>query len=90
MDCPEDWDNENYQAAISYIIKTTRKAGKAIGVHWSFTNSVDRQIKWMKEGVNMVMHSADIKLFHNSLKQDMIQMKEVANRSEKTGDIDHI
>ena len=90
MDCPEDWDNNKYQATISYIIKTTRQAGKAIGVHWSFSNSVDRQIKWMKEGANMVMHSADIKLFHNSLKQDMTQLKEVANRSEKTCDIDHI
>ena len=90
MDCPEEWDNEEYQATISHIIKTTRQCGKSIGVHWSFTDSTKRQIDWMKQGANMVMHSADIKLFHNSLKADMGVLKEHANRIDATDDIDHI
>ena len=59
MDCPEEWDNSEYQETISYILKTARKMGKAAGCHWSFTNGVENQRKWMnKDGANLCIHSA--------------------------------
>ena len=61
MNCPEDWENAEYQQTISYILKTARKMGKAAGCHWSFPNGVENQQKWMKEdGANLCIHSAGI------------------------------
>ena len=59
MNCPEEWENAEYQETISYILKTARKMGKAAGCHWSFTNGVQNQQKWMKEDdANLCIHSA--------------------------------
>ena len=59
MNCPEEWENAEYQETISYILKTARKMGKAAGCHWSFTNGVENQQKWMKEDcANLCIHSA--------------------------------
>ena len=59
MNCPEEWENAEYQETISYILKAARKMGKAAGCHWSFTNGVENQQKWMKEdGANLCIHSA--------------------------------
>ena len=50
MDCPEEWENTDYQETISYIVKTARKMGKAEGgCHLSFPNGAENQQKRMKE-----------------------------------------
>merc|ERR1712193_280396 len=66
MNCPEEWDNKEYQETISKIIRITRAAKKSIAVHWSFNKATERQLKWIDEGANMVLHSSDIKLFNNT------------------------
>ena len=59
MNCPEEWENAEYQETISYILKAARKMGKAAGCHWSFPNGVENQQKWMKEDcANLCIHSA--------------------------------
>lgn len=66
---PEQYDHPVFEEAVKTIIHTTRSKGLHIGIHFSL--EPERQIKWIKEGVNIVVHSFDIALFLQRLKHDM-------------------
>jgi 4-hydroxy-2-oxoheptanedioate aldolase len=66
---PEEYDHPVFEAAVKKIIKTARGKGLAIGIHFSF--EPERQIKWVKEGANIIIHSFDIALFTQRLIHDM-------------------
>lgn len=66
---PEQYDHPVFEEAVRYIIRTSRKYGLAVGIHFSL--APERQIRWMQEGVNLVVHSSDIALFGQRLRDDM-------------------
>ncbi|MBS1916918.1 MAG: aldolase [Bacteroidetes bacterium] len=66
---PEQYDHPDFEQAVKTIIHTTRKKRLHIGIHFSL--EPERQIKWVKEGANIVVHSFDIALFLQRLKHDM-------------------
>lgn len=66
---PEDYDHPVFEAAVLDIIKHTRKKGLSIGIHFSL--EPERQVKWVKEGANIVVHSFDVALFTQRLIHDM-------------------
>ncbi|MGN6491810.1 MAG: HpcH/HpaI aldolase family protein [Agriterribacter sp.] len=71
---PEQYDHPEFEKAVTYIIHTTRRMGLSIGIHFSL--EPERQIRWMKEGVNIVIHSSDIALFSQKLNADMRIIKQ--------------
>ena len=73
---PEQYDHPIFEEAVKTIIHTTRAKGLHIGIHFSF--EPERQIQWMKEGANIVVHSFDIALFLQRLKHDMAVIKKAA------------
>ena len=81
MGLPEQYDHPEYEQVVRTIIHQTRKKGVAAGIH--FPGNPERQIKWMKEGVNIVMHSSDMALFNQKLNEDIAKIKEAAG--EHTG-----
>jgi 4-hydroxy-2-oxoheptanedioate aldolase len=66
---PEEYDHPVFEAAVKKIIQTARGKGLAIGIHFSF--EPERQIKWAKEGANIIVHSFDIALFTQRLIHDI-------------------
>jgi len=66
---PEEYDHPVFEAAVKTIIHTARRKGLAIGIHFSL--EPERQIKWIREGANIVVHSFDIALFTQRLIHDM-------------------
>ena len=66
---PEQYDHPVFEKAVTTIIHTTRAKSLHIGIHFSLEPG--RQIKWVKEGANIVVHSFDIALFVQRLKHDM-------------------
>ena len=66
---PEQYDHPVFEEAVKHIIQVTRKKGLAIGIHFSL--EPERQIKWVKEGANIVVHSFDVALFTQRLIHDM-------------------
>jgi 2-keto-3-deoxy-L-rhamnonate aldolase RhmA len=76
MGLPEQYDHPEFEKAVAHIIKTTRAKGLSIGIHFSM--EAERQIKWMKEGVNMVVHSFDIALFLQKLNADLYKIRKEA------------
>lgn len=73
---PEQYDHPVFEEAVRKIIRISRKNGLAVGIH--FSESPDRQIRWMKEGVNLVIHSSDLALFSQRLQQDMRIIQDAA------------
>ncbi|MGN6437810.1 MAG: HpcH/HpaI aldolase family protein [Agriterribacter sp.] len=71
---PELYDHPEFEKAVTHIIRTTRRMGLSIGIHFSL--EPERQIRWMKEGANIVIHSSDIALFSQKLNADMRIIKQ--------------
>ncbi|MCC5929760.1 MAG: aldolase [Cyclobacteriaceae bacterium] len=66
---PEKYDHPDFEAAVKKIIYTARNKNLAVGIHFSL--EPERQIRWIKEGANLIIHSSDMALFGQRLKQDM-------------------
>lgn len=73
MGLPEDYDHPEFEKAVQFIIRTTRAKGLSIGIHFSL--APERQIQWIKEGVNIIVHSFDVALFVQKLKSDLQLIK---------------
>lgn len=85
---PEQYDHPDFDAAVRTIIHKTRQKGLAIGIHFSL--EPERQIKWINEGVNIVVHSFDSALFSQRLRHDINSIKEAVGdtqRLEPTGSL---
>lgn len=73
---PEQYEHPEYEAVVRKIIHKTREKGLAAGIH--FSGDPQRQIKWMTEGANIILHSSDMALFRQKLMDDIDKIK-VAN-----------
>ncbi len=78
---PEQYDHPVFEEAVKKIIRISRKNHLAVGIH--FSESPERQIRWMKEGVNLIIHSSDLAMFTQRLQLDMNAIKEAPG--EKCG-----
>ena len=76
---PEQYDHPEFEKAVKHIIHTTRNKGLSIAIHFSLEPK--RQAKWVKEGVNIVVHSTDIALFSQKLNADMSAIKRAVGDS---------
>lgn len=70
---PEQYDHPEFDKAVKHIIHTTRNKGLSIAIHFSL--EPERQVKWIKEGVNIVVHSTDLTLFSQKLNADISAIK---------------
>lgn len=66
---PEQYDHPEFIKVVKKIIQATRNKGLAIGIHFSL--EPERQVYWVKEGANIVIHSFDIALFSQKLNHDI-------------------
>lgn len=88
MGIPEAYDHPDFIKAVRQIIQTSRKLGLMVGIH--FSETIERQVFWIKEGVNMVVHSSDYALFTQRLNKDLEQVRsnfgDAGNRVQGTSD----
>ena len=73
MGLPELYDHPDFEKVVKEIITKARSKNIAAGIH--FPSNPDRQIQWMKEGANIVMHSSDMFLFSQKLNEDILKIK---------------
>lgn len=72
---PEQWESRTFHDAIDRIIDVSKKYNMGCGIHYSFINQLDYQVKWSKRGANLVMHSADVKLVSRQLASDLAYIR---------------
>lgn len=73
---PEQYEHPEYQKTVTEIIRKSRAKGIHAGIH--FPSDPNRQIRYMKEGANIVLHSTDVVLFSQKLREDIARIKDAA------------
>lgn len=69
MGIPEQYDHPEFIETVKYIIEKSREHTLGVGIHFSL--EPERQLYWINEGVNIVIHSSDMALFSQKLRADM-------------------
>ena len=77
MGLPEMYDHPDFEREVETIIRKCRENNIAVGIH--FSDSPDRQVKWLKAGTNIVVHSSDIAIFSQKLAADIGFIRKNAN-----------
>jgi 4-hydroxy-2-oxoheptanedioate aldolase len=84
---PEQYDHPLFEEAVKRIIAISRKNGLAVGIH--FSESPERQLRWIREGVNLVIHSSDLAMFSQRLLQDMNIIREFTGGKKESAGNSH-
>ena len=70
---PEQYDNPKFEDVVGEIISKVREKGLGVGIH--FSQEAELQIKWAKAGANIIMHSSDLALFQQRMKDDFTTIR---------------
>jgi 4-hydroxy-2-oxoheptanedioate aldolase len=79
---PEQYDNPQFEDVVGKIISMVREKGLGVGIH--FSQEAELQIKWIKAGANIIMHSSDIALFQQRLKEDITAIRRALSEEIST------
>lgn len=79
MGLPEQYDQPDFVKTVKRIIHKARDKGLAAGIH--FPAHPEYQIKYVREGANMVLHSSDMRLFGQKLSEDLSDIKKAVGDS---------
>ena len=74
---PEQYHNPRFENAVEEIITKVKEKGLSVGIH--FSQEAQLQIKWAKAGANIILHSSDIALFQQRLKEDITAIRHALN-----------
>ncbi|MBC8470396.1 MAG: aldolase [Planctomycetes bacterium] len=70
---PEKYHYPRFEDVVTKIISKVREKGLSVGIH--FSEGAQLQIKWAKAGANIIIHSSDIALFQQRLKEDITEIR---------------
>ena len=79
---PEQYHDPRFEDAVRQIISSVREKGLGVGIH--FSQEAELQIKWAKAGANIIMHSSDIALFQQRLKDDLTTIRRALWEEDST------
>jgi len=79
---PEQYHDPRFEDAVGQIISRVREKGLSVGIH--FSQEAQLQIKWAKAGANIIMHSSDIALFQQRLKEDITAIRHALGEEVST------
>jgi len=70
---PEQYGHPTFLDAIRFIIKKCRERSIGVGVH--FSDGIQPEIQWAREGANLIMHSSDAALVRQTLMADLARFR---------------
>ena len=79
---PEQYHDPRFEEVVGQIISKVRERGLSVGIHLS--EEAELQIKWAKAGANIIMHSSDIALFGQRLKEDVTAIRSSLKQQDST------
>ncbi|MGB2865601.1 MAG: aldolase/citrate lyase family protein [Sedimentisphaerales bacterium] len=77
---PEQYHNTQFEDVVGRIISKVREKGLGVGIH--FSQEAELQIKWAQAGANIIMHSSDIALFQQRLKEDVTMIRRALGQED--------
>jgi 4-hydroxy-2-oxoheptanedioate aldolase len=84
MGLPEQYDHPDFDKTVKKIITKARGKGLAAGIH--FPAHPEYQVKWIKQGANIVLHSSDMRLFSQKLSEDLGSIKDAVGDRHNLSD----
>ncbi|UCG50094.1 MAG: hypothetical protein JSU94_09960 [Phycisphaerales bacterium] len=82
---PERYDHPDFLSACEGIFRKARAAGVGAGIH--FWGGPEQQVRFLKAGANLLIHSADILLFKKQLRIELESIKQTAGLNGATGSL---
>ena len=79
---PEHYDDPRFTDVVQHIISRARERGLSVGIH--FSQEAELQIKWAQAGANIIMHSSDMALFQQRLKDDLTAIRRHLGEEDST------
>ena len=79
---PEQYHDPRFEDVVRQIISKVRERGLSVGIH--FSQEAELQIKWDRAGANIIMHSSDIALFQQRLKEDISAIRRSLRQEDGT------
>jgi 4-hydroxy-2-oxoheptanedioate aldolase len=73
---PEQWEHPKFLSACEIIFRKARSANVGAGIH--FWGGLEQQVRFLKLGANLIIHSADIILFQKHLRTELEAIKKAA------------
>ena len=71
---PEQYTNPVFDGVVRDIIQRARNCNVAAGMH--FWEGIEQEIEWAKAGANLIVHSGDISIFAQTLREDLTKMRQ--------------
>ena len=71
---PEQYHHPAFNEAIGTIIRKARARHIGVGIH--FSNGIEKEIGWAKEGANLITHSSDFFLVRDALTADLKRFRD--------------
>jgi 4-hydroxy-2-oxoheptanedioate aldolase len=79
---PEQYNHPKFEAAVQTIIKKSRAANIGAGMH--FWSDMEKEVNWLKSGLNMLIHSGDISIFGKHLQLELQAIKDAVAAKTRT------
>ncbi len=77
---PEDYADAAFSAATRGIVESARQRSIGAAAHF-FWHELDREIEWMRWGVNMLIHSTDLRSMLHGTQSDLDHIRGVMGDS---------
>jgi 4-hydroxy-2-oxoheptanedioate aldolase len=70
---PEQYSHPRFEEAVQTVIKKGRGAGVGVGIH--FSDGMDHWEAWAKAGLNLILHSSDLRIVADTLTHDLTHLR---------------
>ena len=77
---PEQYDHPELDRAVKTIIDKARRHGVGVGLHF-LANMEQQEIGWIRAGANLIIHSADIIAFSQTIRTEIDRIKQAVGDS---------
>jgi 4-hydroxy-2-oxoheptanedioate aldolase len=72
---PEQYFNPKFEATVEEIIDRARAKNVGVGFHTIYPQGIEQEIRWIRRGMNMILHLADLIAFCAQLGGDIERIK---------------
>ncbi|MGC9520512.1 MAG: HpcH/HpaI aldolase family protein [Anaerolineae bacterium] len=84
---PEAYDHPRYLEAVDTIIRKARDKGVGAGIHAVYAQALEHEVRWMRMGMNLIVHWSDIIAFRHAMRADLDALKAAVGDIEPTDDL---
>jgi 4-hydroxy-2-oxoheptanedioate aldolase len=72
---PEQYFDPKFEAIVEEIIVKARANNVGVGFHTAYPQGIEQEIRWIRKGMNMILHLADLMAFCAKIGDDIKRIK---------------